>query len=170
LVEKPPRLRPSAWAGWPPPPCFFFRAGGVLVSADDGAVEEGRGQVGQVGAGALEQGPPAAGPFPAAEALVDGVPVAEGLGQVAPGLAGAGQVQHGLDEGAVVLRGRRAAARLDLGQYGGDAPPGGVGQNEADPLSGWLLVGGRQMGVFHNPLYPFVLNSSTRPRAFSFFM
>src|SRR5215212_772474 len=103
LVVSPPLLRPIAWSG----PAFWGRrprAGRVLMSAHDGAVDHRIFVVSLCGE-VLEHPLPHAGLGPAAEAGLHLDPTAEPLGQIAPGNARPIAVEHGLDKQPVILGG-----------------------------------------------------------------
>jgi hypothetical protein len=104
-----------------------FYPGGMLVSADDGAVEDQVFKVRVLGHGGEDAMPDALG-TPATEAAEGAVPMAEGVRQVAPGGAGADDPEHRLDEQAVVLA-RGAAATLIADNVWCHARPLGIIQD-----------------------------------------
>src|SRR5262252_5037939 len=83
---------------------FFERAGAVLMSPHDGAVDH-RVLVIAIGGQVLKNALPDAGFGPAAEPPVRILPVAETLRQVAPWYSRTVPVQHRLDKPTIVLRG-----------------------------------------------------------------
>ncbi len=114
LVENPPRERPGAWASWPP---FFYRAGGVLMSAQDGRIDEHFLEWFIVGLLSLFPEPcPEVALLPTAKPLINGIPMAEFVGQVAPWGSGTRLVEDGFDEHSVAEPWRGAGGVFALTQ------------------------------------------------------
>jgi hypothetical protein len=99
LVLNPPRERPIAWSS-----PSFFRAGAVLMSPHDGAVDHRVFVVG-IGCKELKDPFPDPGLRPPAEAAVDVLPLAEAFGQIAPGNASPVAIDNGFYKQAIVRRG-----------------------------------------------------------------
>src|SRR5262245_43135800 len=90
---------------------FFERAGAVLMSPHDGAVDH-RVLVIAIGGQVLKDALPYTGFRPAAEPPVRILPVAEALRQVAPWYSRTIPVQHRLDKATIVLGGCADIAQL----------------------------------------------------------
>ena len=91
-----------------------FSARRILMSADDGAIDDGAGLI-DLDLQLLEDRGPVAGARPVGEAVVDRLPRAEPLRQISPGHAGLGSIQYGFNEQSIASRGRgpRLLSRQD---------------------------------------------------------
>ena len=94
---------------------FFWRAGAVLMSPHDGAVDHRVFVVG-IGSQVFKQALPHPVFAPPAEPSMGILPVAESLGQVTPGNSGAVSVEDGFDESAIIVCGYADISRFSRKQ------------------------------------------------------